>query len=82
MNISFTEKQEKYIRDKVKSGNFRNASEVVRNALQLQKSFETFKYQDVKETIQQGIDPRVSDYTVIDTVKEQGEKYRVRKNQK
>lgn len=35
MNISFTEKQEKYIRDQVASGNYKNASEVVREALRV-----------------------------------------------
>ena len=33
MNISFTDKQEKYIANQVKSGDFQNASEVVRDAL-------------------------------------------------
>ncbi len=32
-NTSFTDKQEKYIRDLVASGNYKNASEVVREAL-------------------------------------------------
>ena len=35
MNISFTDKQEKYIANQVKSGDFQNASEVVRDALTL-----------------------------------------------
>jgi len=33
MNVSITEKQRKYIDDKVKSGDYQNASEVVWDAL-------------------------------------------------
>ena len=36
MNISFTEKQEKYISSQLQSGDFQNASEVVRDALRRQ----------------------------------------------
>jgi len=75
MNISFTEKQEKYIKSQVESGEFQNASEVVRNAIRMQLNYDNFKYEDIKAAIQEGMDSGVSDYTVLDIVKEQRAKY-------
>ncbi|HET8809227.1 MAG TPA: type II toxin-antitoxin system ParD family antitoxin [Flavobacteriaceae bacterium] len=39
MNISFTDKQQKYILEQVGSGDFQNASEVVRDALRLHQLY-------------------------------------------
>jgi antitoxin ParD1/3/4 len=39
MNISFTEKQEQYIKLQLQSGDFKNASEVVRDALRLHQIY-------------------------------------------
>ena len=33
MNVSFTDKQKEYIDNQIKSGDFQNASEVVRDAI-------------------------------------------------
>lgn len=40
MNVSFTEKQQNYIARLVKSGDFQNASEVVRDALRLHQIYQ------------------------------------------
>lgn len=39
MNISFTKKQQDYICEQVTSGDFQNASEVVRDALRLHEIY-------------------------------------------
>lgn len=75
MNISFTEKQEKYIRDKVKSGDFQNASEVVRSAIRMHEIYEEKMISELRAAIQEGIDSGVSDYTVTDILNEQMAKY-------
>lgn len=40
MNVSLTKQLEKWVRDRVKSGEFGNASEVVRDALRRVRSYE------------------------------------------
>ncbi len=39
MNISFTDKQERYIASQIQSGDFQNASEVVRDAIRLHELY-------------------------------------------
>ena len=39
MNVSFTKKQEQYITNQVESGDFQDASEVVRDALRLHQRY-------------------------------------------
>ena len=39
MNVSFTAKQEKYIDSLVKSGDYQNASEAVRDAIRLHQIY-------------------------------------------
>lgn len=74
MNISFTDKQEKYIRDKVASGDYQNASEVVREAIRM---FEThqMKLNNLKGEIQKGIDSGYSHKSVLDILNEAKQKY-------
>jgi antitoxin ParD1/3/4 len=75
MNISFTEKQEKYIKSQVESGEFQNASEVVRNALRMHEAYEHRMITELRAEIQKGIDSEDSPYSVLDIVKEQRAKY-------
>ena len=75
MNISFTEKQEKYIRDKVKSGDFQNASEVVRNALRMVATYEERMVSELKAAIDLGWDDAGTSSTATDIAKEQEAKY-------
>ena len=46
MNISFTEKQQKYISAQLQSGDYKNASEVVRDALRLH---EVYRHKIIEE---------------------------------
>ena len=75
MNISFTEKQEKYIRDKVKSGDFQNASEVVRNALRMVKTHEEKMISELRSAIEKGWNDEGTNYTATDIAREQAAKY-------
>ena len=43
MNVSFTKKQEEYISNQIESGDFQNASEVVRDALRLHEVYPKFR---------------------------------------
>lgn len=75
MNISFTEKQEKYIRGLVASGNYKNASEVVREALRAHNEEHDRKIAWLRAEIQKGIDSGISDKSVdqiFDEARERG----------
>ena len=59
MNISLTPELEKLVQDKVKSGMYHSASEVVREGLRLleeQDLLRQVKLQKLREEIQKGID--------------------------
>lgn len=56
MNVSFTEKQEKYIKDQIESGDFQNASEVVRDALRLHATMRTKVIEDLRREIDRAWD--------------------------
>jgi antitoxin ParD1/3/4 len=70
MNISFTEKQEKYIRDLVASGNYKNSSEVVREALRMHNEEQDRKLEWLRTEIQKGIDSGSSGMSVNEIFEE------------
>ena len=53
MNVSLTPELEKFVDDKVESGLYNNASEVVRESLRLLKEHEDFKAR-ARESIERG----------------------------
>ena len=65
MNVSLTDKQRKYIDDKVKSGDYKNASEVVREALRSHEHYQ-LKLDNLRIEIQKGIDSGISKRNVKD----------------
>jgi antitoxin ParD1/3/4 len=69
MNVSFTSKQEKYIADQLLSGDFQNASEVVRDALRLHELFRNRVLDELRNEINKGWDGPTSERTVQDIVK-------------
>lgn len=69
MNVSFTEKQEKYIADQIKSGDFQNASEVVRDALRLHETLRNRMIEDLRTEIEKGWSGPVSKRSVKDIIK-------------
>lgn len=68
MNISFTEKQEQYISKQVKSGDFQNASEVVRDALRMHQLYRERVIAQLRAEIEQGWDGPASKRTIKDIV--------------
>lgn len=69
MNISFTEKQEKYIAGQVAQGDFQNASEVVRDALRLHEYYRHRVIEELRAEIAKGWDGKTSKRKVGDIVK-------------
>ena len=68
MNVSFTEKQEKYIAEQIKSGDFQNASEVVRDALRLHETLRNRIIEDLRVEIEKGWSGPASSRTVKDII--------------
>lgn len=70
MNVSFTPKQEQYIADQLQSGDYQNASEVVRDALRLHEIYRRKVIEDLRAEIAMGWDGTVSAKSVADILKE------------
>lgn len=64
MNISFTEKQEKYIQAQLTSGDYQNASEVVRDALRLHEVYRNKVLEELRADINKGWDGATSKRSV------------------
>jgi antitoxin ParD1/3/4 len=69
MNISFTEKQENYIAAQLSSGDYQNASEVVRDALRLHELYRNRVLEELRAEIAKGWDGPVSKRGVKDIIK-------------
>lgn len=69
MNVSFTKKQEEYISNQIESGDFQNASEVVRDALRLHEIYRHRLIQDLKAEIEKGWEGASSSRSVKDIIK-------------
>ncbi|MFD0835003.1 type II toxin-antitoxin system ParD family antitoxin [Mariniflexile aquimaris] len=54
MNVSLTKKQEEYIANQIESGDFQNASELVRDALRLHEMYRHRVIFDLKAEIEKG----------------------------
>ncbi len=70
MNVSFTGKQEKYIASQIKSGDYQNASEVVRDALRLHEFYRQVVIQELRAEIAKGWDGPASSRSVGDIIRE------------
>ena len=70
MNVSFTSKQENYIAAQLESGDYQNASEVVRDALRLHELYRAKVIEDLREEISKGWDGPDSERTVSDILRE------------
>jgi len=69
MNISLTEKQDNYIKNQVASGDFQNASEVVRDALRMHIYYRNRIIEDLRKEIEKGWDAELSTKSVQDIIK-------------
>ncbi|PHS69567.1 MAG: type II toxin-antitoxin system ParD family antitoxin [Methylophaga sp.] len=69
MNVSFTDKQEMYIAAQLESGDFQNASEVVRDALRMHQFYRHRVIDDLRAEIAKGWEGETSARSVEDIVK-------------
>lgn len=68
MNVIFTKKQEEYISNQIESGDFQNASEVVRDALRLHEVYRHRVIQDLKVEIEKGWNDVLSSRSIKDII--------------
>ncbi len=68
MNISFTDKQKEYISSQLKSGDYQNASEVVRDALRLHEIYRHKVIEDLRAEIEKGFNSGISPRKVDDII--------------
>ena len=68
MNVSLTQKQRDYIADQVDSGDYQNASELVRDALRLHQVYREKLIQELKVEIEKGRKSGMSERTIKDIV--------------
>jgi antitoxin ParD1/3/4 len=69
MNVSFTKEQNDYISLQVKSGDYQNASEVVRDALRLHAIYRHRVIEDLRAEIAKGWAGQASPRKVSDIVR-------------
>ncbi len=74
MNISFTKKQQDYIAEQVTSGDFQNASEVVRDALRLHEIYRVRVLNELKNEIDKGWSGASSSRNIKDIIQAKKEK--------
>ena len=68
MNISFTKTQEEYISKQVKSGEYQNNSEVIRDAIRLHQIYRDKVIADLRAEIEKGWNGPDSDISVEDII--------------
>ena len=74
MNISFTEKQQQYISTQLSSGDFQNASEVVRDALRLHELYRNKVLDELRNEIAKGWNGPTSKRTAKDIINDKRKK--------
>ncbi len=74
MNVSLTPKQQQYIAEQLESGNFQNASELVRDALRLHQLMRTRILSELRDDIAKGWDGPTSTRSVKDILAAQLDK--------
>ena len=74
MNVSFTHKQETYSADQVASGDYQNASEVVRDALRLHALYRAKAIEEWRTLIGAAWDGPISPRSVEDIIIAKGQK--------
>ena len=70
MNISFTKQQEEYISEQVKSGEYQNNSEVIRDALRLHSIYRNKVIKDLRIEIEKGWSGATSERSVSGILKD------------
>lgn len=78
MNVSLTEKQKNYIQSQVESGDYQNASELVRDALRLHQLYREKLLVELRNEIAKGWEGPESSRDVMDILNDKAEEYRKR----
>ena len=73
--ITFTEKQDKWIKSQIKAGEFTNDSEYLRDLVRRDQAKKA-KFSALKAAITEGMDSGISDKSVTDIMKEVEERMR------
>ncbi|MFD1615675.1 type II toxin-antitoxin system ParD family antitoxin [Gelatiniphilus marinus] len=68
MNVSLTKKQKEYIENQIESGDFQNASKLVRDALRLHETYRHRVIVDLKAEIEKGWSAATSNRNVKDII--------------
>jgi antitoxin ParD1/3/4 len=68
MNVSFTKKQEEYITEQVKTGEYQNNSEVIRDALRLHTVYRDKVIKDLRTEIEKGWSGATSKRAISDII--------------
>lgn len=68
MNVSLTKKQKEYIANQIESGDFQNASELVRDALRLHEVYRHRIINDLKAEIEKGWSGATSTRNIKDII--------------
>lgn len=68
MNVSLTTKQQQYIAEQLASGDFQNASELVRDAIRLHQLMRNRMLSELREEIAKGWDGPASTRSVKDII--------------
>lgn len=76
MNVSLTKKQEAYIASQIASGDYQNASELVRDALRMHQIYREKMIADLKHEIELGLQGPFIETTVGEIVAEYSAKYK------
>ena len=74
MNVSLTKKQEEYIASQIETGDFQNASELVRDALRLHELYRYRVISDLKAEIEKGWSGATSNRNIQDIIKNKRQK--------
>jgi antitoxin ParD1/3/4 len=79
MNVSLTKKQEEYIANQIASGDYQNASELVRDALRMHQIYREKVIADLRKEIQKGLDSGYSNRSILDIAAEEKAKFNSKK---
>lgn len=68
MNVSLTEKQKRYIASQIETGDYQNASELVRDALRLHEVYRRKIIEDLRTEIEKGWNSPASPLNMDDII--------------
>ncbi len=76
MNVSLTKKQEAYIASQIESGDYQNASELVRDALRMHQIYREKVIVDLRREIEKGLEGPWHEQSTLDIAAEAMAEYK------